>query len=50
MDKRENYPKNKFGQNFLEDKGVVNKIIKSINCKDKQLSRSLICDHVLRSF
>ena len=23
---------------FLEDKGVVNKIINSINCKDKQLS------------
>ena len=38
MDKKGNYPKKKFGQNFLEDKGVVRKIINSINCKDKQLS------------
>ena len=38
MDKKGNYPKKKFGQNFLEDKGVVHKIINSINCKDRQLS------------
>ena len=28
----------KFGQNFLKDKSVIDKIINSINCKDKQLS------------
>ncbi len=38
MTKKKFHPKKKFGQNFLEDKSVVDKIINSINCKEKQLS------------
>ena len=36
--KKVNYPKKKFGQNFLKDKSVIDKIIDSLNCKEKQLS------------
>jgi len=36
--KKVNYPKKKFGQNFLKDKSVIDKIINSLNCKEKQLS------------
>ncbi len=38
MNQEKIYPKKKFGQNFLKDKSVVDKIISSINCKEKQLS------------
>ena len=30
--------KKKFGQNFLKDKSVIDKIINSVNCKENQLS------------
>ena len=36
--KKSKLPKKKFGQNFLKDKSVIDKIIDSLNCKEKQLS------------